>query len=189
MHDSTIKDAAIKMIQQGMGAKSISRELDIPRQTIQNWVKDLRSCLPTAYPQRKKYSLEKKVEIISLWNKGVPIREISEHQDINKGTIESWIQDRNRLLAVYSVQETHPGAEFSPGRMTCREKRLPDMSSKEECDLKRYNRDLKSENEYLRARVAYLEALMELSGVPASGFKKNSDIKPLTGSSDRKSET
>ena len=63
------------------------------------------------------------------------------------------------------------------------------MSSKEECDLKRYNRVLKSENEYLRARVAYLEALMELSGVPASGFKKNSDIKPLTGSSDRKSET
>ena len=189
MHDSTIKEAAIKMIQQGMGAKSISRELGIPRQTIQNWVKDLGSHLPTAYPRRKKYSLDKKVEIINLWNKGVPIREISEQQDINKGTIEGWIQDRNRLLAVYSVQETHPGMEFSPGRMMCREKRLPDMSSKEECDLKRYNRDLKSENEYLRAKVAYLEALMELSGFPASGLKKNSDIKPLTGSSDMESET
>ena len=63
------------------------------------------------------------------------------------------------------------------------------MNSKEERELKRHNRDLKSENEYLRARVAYLEALMELSGIPASGFKKNSVIKPSTASSDGKSET
>ena len=33
-------------------------------------------------------------------------------------------------------------------------------------------RDLKDENEFLKAKVAYLEALMELNGTPASGFKK-----------------
>ena len=63
------------------------------------------------------------------------------------------------------------------------------MNSKEEHDLKRYNRDLKNENEYLRAKVAYLESLMELSGIPATGFKKNSVIKLSTRSSDVESET
>ena len=119
----------------------------------------------------------------------MPIREISEQQGINKSTVSNWIRDRNRLLAVYSVQEAHPGVMTSPDRMARSEKRLPDMNSKEERELKRHNRDLKSENEYLRARVAYLEALMELSGIPASGFKKNSVIKPSTAFSDGKSET
>lgn len=189
MHDSRLKEAAIKRIEQGMNATNISRELNIPRQTVQGWIKNYGNSLTTAYTRRKYYSLEKKIEIINLWNNGVPIREISEQQGINKVTIGKWIRDRNRLLAVYSAQKDHPGVMTSPARMTCPEKRLPDMSSKEERDLKRHNRDLKSENEYLRARVAYLEALMELSGIPASGFKKNSVIKPSTASSDGESET
>lgn len=191
MYDSRLKEAAIKKIEQGMSATSISRELNIPRQTIQYWSKNCGSAPTTAYTRRKDYSLEKKLEIIKLWDNGngVPIREISEQQGINKSTVSNWIRDRNRLLAVYSVQEAHPGVMTSPDRMARSEKRLPDMNSKEERELKRHNRDLKSENEYLRARVAYLEALMELSGIPASGFKKNSVIKPSTAFSDGKSET
>ena len=189
MYDSRLKEAAIKKIEQGMSATSISRELNIPRQTIQYWSKNCGSAPTTAYTRRKDYSLEKKLEIIKLWDNGVPIREISEQQGINKSTVSNWIRDRNRLLAVYSVQEAHPGVMTSPDRMARSEKRLPDMNSKEERELKRHNRDLKSENEYLRARVAYLEALMELSGITASGFKKNSVIKPSTAFSDGKSET
>ena len=189
MYDSRLKEAAIKKIEQGMSATSISRELNIPRQTIQYWSKNCGSAPTTAYTRRKDYSLEKKLEIIKLWDNGVPIREISEQQGINKSTVSNWIRDRNRLLAVYSVQEAHPGVMTSPDRMARSEKRLPDMNSKEERELKRHNRDLKSENEYLRARVAYLEALMELNGIPASGFKKNSVIKPSTAFSDGKSET
>lgn len=188
MHDSRIREAAINKFQLGMSATNISRELNIPRQTVQYWIKNYEENSTTTYARKKHYSLEKKVEIINLWNKGVAIREISEQQDINKGTIATWIRDRNRILAVYSVQEAHPGAMTSSGRMICSEKRLPDMNSKENRDLKRHNRDLKSENEYLRAKVAYLEALMELNGIPASGFKKNSVIKPSTASSDGESE-
>lgn len=189
MHDLKVKEAAIKKIEQGMSVMSISRELNIPRQTVQNWIKKHGGCSTTSYTRKKHYSLEKKIETINLWNKGVPIREISEQQDIGRKTISKWIRDRNRLLAVYSVQEAYPGVMISPDRMMNSEKRLPDMSSKEERDLKRYTRELKSENEYLKAKVAYLEALMELSGIPAAGFKKNSVIKPSTESSDRGSET
>ena len=189
VYDPKIKEAVIIKIQEGMSTANISRELSIPNRTIRSWIKNHGVCSTAVYTPRKHYSLEKKVEIINLWQEGMSIREISEQQGIYKGTIDYWIRDRNRLLAVYSVQEAHPEAVSISGRVTPPEKRLPDMGSKEERDLKRYNRDLKSENEYLRAKVAYLESLMELSGIPSSGFKKNSVIKPSTESSDRESET
>ena len=64
MYDSRLKEAAIKKIEQGMSATSISRELNIPRQTIQYWSKNCGSAPTTAYTRRKDYSLEKKLEII-----------------------------------------------------------------------------------------------------------------------------
>ena len=54
---------------------------------------------------------------------------------------------------------------------------------------KQHLRDLKAENEFLKAKVAYLEALMEYSGTPVSGFKKKSGIRPSTKSSEEGSET
>ena len=56
-------------------------------------------------------------------------------------------------------------------------------------DTKQHIRDLKDENEFLKAKVAYLEALMELNGTPASGFKKKSSIRPSIKSLEEESET
>lgn len=63
------------------------------------------------------------------------------------------------------------------------------MSAADDKDTKQHIRDLKDENEFLKAKVAYLEALMELNGTPASGFKKKSSIKPSIKSSEKASET
>ena len=56
-------------------------------------------------------------------------------------------------------------------------------------DTRQHIRDLKNENEFLKAKVAYLEALMELNGTPVSSLKKKFNIKPSSKSSNGKSET
>ena len=189
VYDPKTKEAVFNKIQQCMSIASISQELNIPQRTIYSWIKKYGTCSEVSHYSKRRYSLEKKIETINLWKKGMPIRAISEQQDIHPVTIEGWIKDRNILLAVYSVQEDHPEAVSESGSMILPEKRLHAMNSKEESDLKRHNRDLKNENEYLKARVAYLEALMELSGIPASSTKKNCVIKRSAKSSNEESET
>ena len=55
-------------------------------------------------------------------------------------------------------------------------------------DTKQHIRNLKDENEFLKAKVAYLEALMEINGTPAVGFKKKRDTMPLIKSSEPESD-
>ena len=62
------------------------------------------------------------------------------------------------------------------------------MSQSDDKDTKRHIRDLKEENEFLKAKVAYLEALMELNGTPVSSFKKKRNTRPSTKSSEEGSE-
>ena len=59
------------------------------------------------------------------------------------------------------------GLLSSPGKET------EPVRAADDKDTKQHIRDLKDENEFLKAKVAYLEALMELNGTPASGFKKS----------------
>ena len=56
-------------------------------------------------------------------------------------------------------------------------------------DTKQHIKDLKNENELLKAKVEFLEELMELNGTPVSSFKKKLYTKPLTDSSEKESET
>ena len=63
------------------------------------------------------------------------------------------------------------------------------MSASDDKDTKQHIRDLKDENEFLKAKIAYLEALMELNGIPVSGFKKKSSTRPSIKSSEEESET
>lgn len=62
------------------------------------------------------------------------------------------------------------------------------MGAADDKDTKQHIKDLKDENEFLKAKVAYLEALMELNGTPVSGFKKKLDTGPSTESSNKESE-
>ena len=66
---------------------------------------------------------------------------------------------------------------------------VPAVSTTDDKDTKQHLQDLKDENEFLKAKVAYLEALMEYSGTPVSGFKKKSSIKPSIKSLEEGSET
>ncbi|MBQ7601292.1 MAG: hypothetical protein IJU49_03910 [Lachnospiraceae bacterium] len=105
---------------------------------------------------------------------------------INLNTIRNWIIDKNRILTVYSSQghySKNTGLSSSLGEKT------DTVSAADDKDTKQHIRDLKDENEFLKAKVVYLEALMELNGTPASGFKIKSSIKPSIKSSEKASET
>ena len=96
------------------------------------------------------------------------------------------MRDRDRIFAIYSSQRQLP---VNTGITQCPREELPAVSTTDDKDTKQHLRDLKAENEFLKAKVAYLEALMEYSGTPVSGFKKKSGIKPSTKSSEEGSET
>ena len=63
------------------------------------------------------------------------------------------------------------------------------MGTPDDKDTRQYIRDLKDENEFLKAKVAYLESLMELNGTPAASFKKKHNTRPSETSSEEGSGT
>ena len=174
MHDPETKQTVLNRIGQGATIKQAAKEFDISYRTIQCWIrKEGVQYFPSIAPQRR-YSLEKKVEVIKLYDEGSTVSSISRQMDIHCETIKSWLRDKNRLLAVYSVQKSHPEVPIRRISQAYPEQRKPDMNSQEDDqDLRRHNRELRKELEFYQAKAAYLEALLELSGIPADGFKKN----------------
>ena len=135
----------------------------------------------------KQYDLEEKIEILRLVEKGdLSVPQIADLKNINQYTIQNWIRDKRRILTVYSSQEQrsmNDDLSISSGE------EAESVGTADNKDTKQHIRDLKDENEFLKAKVAYLEALMELNGTPASGFKKKSSTRPSIESSKKESET
>ena len=103
-----------------------------------------------------------------------PIRQIARKKGISQNTICRWVKEKKHILAVYSTEGQHPATA-----VTWKPEPLEDkMARKEHPDAKAENKTLREENQYLKAKVAYLEKLMELSGTPAGEFKKKLDSKP-----------
>ena len=181
------KKEVINYVHQGLTILEISQMYGLSRQMIANWLKHPDKYLNDTRTKRQPFDIEEKVEVLRLIEVGeLTLRQIAELKQINRYTIRNWIKDKNRILAVYSSQGYHPittGLSNSPGEET------EPVSAANDKDTKQHIRDLKDENEFLKAKVAYLEALMELNGIPASGFKKKSNTKPSTKSSEEVSET
>ncbi|MBQ6542439.1 MAG: hypothetical protein IJL73_08205, partial [Lachnospiraceae bacterium] len=71
---------------------------------------------------------------------------------INLNTIRNWIIDKNRILTVYSSQghySKNTGLSSSLGEET------DTVSAADDKDTKQHIRDLKDENEFLKAKVVY----------------------------------
>ena len=182
-----IKKEVINHVHQGMTVLEVSQMYNLSRHTVDNWLKYPDKYLNETRTGLKPFDIEEKVDVLRLIEEGdLTHRQIAELKQINLHTIRNWIRDKNHILAVYSSQGHHPkttGLSSSPGEET------ESVSAADDKDTKQHIRDLKDENEFLKAKVAYLEALMELNGTPASGFKKKSSIRPSIQSSEEVSET
>ena len=106
------------------------------------------------------------------------MRQVAETFNITEQTIYNWIRNKEHVLAVYSVQRRKSETEET--------EIMP--RSTDEKDIKLQNRSLKEENEFLRAKVAYLEELMKLNNLSPGNFKKKLDMKPSTEQLNEKQE-
>lgn len=182
-----IKNKVINHVHQGMPVLEASQMYNISCHTIKNWLKNPDKYLNKTRTGRKPFDIEEKVQVLRLIEEGnLTHRQIADLKQINLYTIQNWIKDKNRILAVYSSQGHLP---VQTGLLSRPGKEIEPVRAADDKDTKQHIRDLKDENEFLKAKVAYLEALMELNGTPASGFKKKSSIKPSIKSSEEESET
>ena len=116
---------------------------------------------------------------------GLTARQVAELNNLSLNTIYAWRKDQDRIFAVYSSQGQMP---LNAGIMIRPREEVPAVITPDDKDTKQHIRDLKEENRYLKARVAYLEALMELNGTPVSDLKKKRNTRPSTKSSETESE-
>ena len=182
-----IKKEILDKKHQGMSLLKLSQMYNISRNTISNWLKSQDHYLGKAENTRKQYDLEEKVEIIRMVEEGdLSVSQIADLKNINLYTVRNWIKDKSRILAVYFSQEHRSPNDYLP---ICPGEEAESVSTADDKDTKQHIRNLKDENEFLKSKVAYLEALMEINGTPASSFKKKLNIKPLTKSSEEESET
>ncbi len=180
------KKEVVDLVHKGTKIAEIMATYGISRQAIGNWLRSPEKCLRETRGAHSPYDLEEKVQILRLIGAGnLSVRQVAEQKNLNLHTIHGWVKDKDRIFAVYSSQGQLPvntGITISPGE------EVPDVSTPDDKDTKQHIRGLKEENEYLKARVAYLEALMELNGTPVSGLKKKRYTKPSTKSSETGSE-
>ena len=166
-----IRTEVINLVHQGMTVLEVSQMYNLSKHTVDNWLKYPDKYLNETRIGLKPFDIEEKVDVLRLIEEGdLTHRQIADLKQINLNTIRNWIKDKNRILAVYSSQGHYSkniGLSSSPGEET------DTVSAADDKDTKQHIRDLKDENEFLKAKVAYLEALMELNGTPASGFKKS----------------
>jgi len=176
----------IDQIHQGMKIITAMETYGVSRQAIRNWLRSPDKYLSETRGARSPFDLEEKVRILRMMESSkMTAAQVAEQKNLSLHTVLGWTKDRNRIFAVYSSQGQRPVKTvntISPGE------EVPAVGTPDDKDAKQHIRGLKEENEYLKARVAYLEALMELNGTPVSELKKKRSTRPSTKSSGTGSE-
>ena len=181
------KKEVINHVHQGMTILKVAQMYNISRQTIENWLKHPDKYLSETRTGLKPCDIEEKVQVLRLIEDGsLTQRQIADLKQINLYTIRNWVKDKTRILAVYSSQGQYSA---NAGKVKSPREESEPMNAADDNDTKQHIKALKDENDFLKAKVAYLEALMELNGTPVSSFKKKSSIRPSIKSSEEESET
>jgi len=179
----------------GMSVADASQKYNISEQAIRDWrrnpdkylnerfkphksFKPLKNKNTMLLSKKKRLSIKEKLEIVRQFEtKSCSIREIARMNNINHSTLVTWLRNKNHLLALYLSQQQVQSTERS---VKSPEKETETMAPlKDIVSANAENKALKDENNYLKAKVAYLEKLLELTGNPAPNCKKKRDIKPL----------
>jgi len=175
VYNDEFKEKVFKAVAGGMTFKEASQRFHIARHSIYNWLK--KDPEKYGYIKRKKlkYTPKEKLDIIAKVEiDDKSIRDVAQETDLAIDTIQNWIKDKHHIYALYYSWET---ATDKKRDSFYEEKRDMDPEDKAR-DEHLKNRALKEENQYLKAKVKYLEKLMELNGTPAPDFKKKQDVKP-----------
>lgn len=160
----------------GVTVSEASIRYHVSTSSIYNWRLEPEKSLVCSPRQPHVYSSEEKMEVLRQVEEGArSIREIAEANRISRVTLRNWIRDKNQILAVYLAEKQLSLALEGNNSVEAQQT----MASKKDIrTLSAENKSLKDENLYLKAKIAYLEKLMELNGTPAPEFKKKQDTRP-----------
>ena len=163
-----IRTEVTNHVHQGMTVLNVSQMYNISRHTVENWLKHPDKYLNENRTAHKPFDIEEKAEVLRLIEEGdLTHRQIADLKQINLHTIRNWIKDKSRILAVYSSQghlPVHADPVSSPGEET------EPVSAADDKDTKQHIRDLKDENEFLKAKVNVYEFTRLLPPPKGSGF-------------------
>ncbi len=120
----------------------------------------------------KHRTLEEKIEIIRFKEQGHSISQVAKEFGISHSTVSEFYKNRDEIRArYYAGKRRQDGCYVTADVEVIPEELMPRKVSAE--DLKKENKALREENEYLKDKVAYLEALYEvIRQDPASVVKK-----------------
>lgn len=181
-----LRNEVLNQVRQGKTYTEVAQIYGVSRQAIRGWLRSSEKDADEKQSICKQHDIEEIIKVLHLAEEGeLSASQIADLKNLSHSTVRNWIQDKKRILAVYSSQiQRLRGTDMAQ----CPGEEIADMSKPTDKDTRQHIRDLKEENEFLKAKVAYLEALMELNGTPVSSFKKKHNIKPSTRSSDEGSE-
>ena len=120
----------------------------------------------------KHRTLEEKIEIIRFKEQGHSISQAAKEFGISHSTVSEFYKNRDEIRArYYAGMRRQDGCYITADVEVITEELMPRKVSAE--DLKNESKALREENEYLKDKVAYLEALYEvIKQDPASVVKK-----------------
>lgn len=185
-YSNKFRREVLQALSSGMTMAEVSMKYNISMNTVSNWKRDPEKYVNRVSTGGSRYSLEQKVAILGLIeSRQSSVRQIARAHGISQNTINDWVKDKNHILAVYSTQREILAAQATGNLLT---EEMQDMSGKRNnADGNNETKALQQENRYLKARIAYLEKLMELNGTPAPEVKKKSDTEP-SGPSPQKAD-
>ena len=186
VYSNKFRKEVLQALASGMTMAEASVKFNISINSISNWKRDPEKYINHVSLGASRYSLEEKVAILGLIeSRQSSVRQIAMAHGISLNTIKDWIKDKNHILALYSTQREILAAQATGNLLT---EEMQDMSGKRNNEAGNNEaKALQQENRYLKARIAYLEKLMELNGMPAPEVKKKSDTEP-SGSSAQKAD-
>lgn len=161
-HNKNAKLMVLDELRKGTCPRTVSEISGIPYKTVWRWMNDSDD---------------------PIINKN---RVMTRYHHTKRAMVEEWFADKTPIHAVYSSQGK---CLIKMAKMSSPGKESFAVGTPDDRDTRQYIRDLKDENEFLKAKVAYLEALMELNGTPVSSFKKKRNTRPSAKSSEEELET
>lgn len=176
-YSKEFRKEVLQALSSGMTMAEVSMKYNISVSSVSNWQKDPEKYINRVSIKASRYSLEEKVAILGLIeSRQSSVRQIARAHGISQNTIKDWVKDKNHILAVYSTQREILAAQATGNLLT---EEMQDMSDKiNNAAGNNEAKALQQENRYLKARIAYLEKLMELNGTPAPEVKKKFDTEP-----------
>ena len=105
---------------------------------------------------------------------GLSDAEAAATADVNIGTVRTWKKAKPRILAAYRAQGSEKAARTMQARVMQSSYSVEHKQAEYENTAmdKKKERALKRENEYLKAKNAYLESLLESLGYEPEKLKK-----------------